>query len=340
MLTDLAFTEPRHGELVQRHLETGERSIPARRAPWAREGWLEGAREWIEAQLTARGRPVTGRIEQLRVWCLSCLLRIPTADGAVFFKATAESPLFADEGKVMGGLAELFPGHVPEPLATDAERRWMLLEDLGPELGWDAPVEVRERVHRLFAGIQVESAGHVEELLALGCLDRSPRRLATQIDELVGDDEALSGLDDSEITRLRALRPRLIGLCQELDAPVASALVHGDLHLSNVARIDDRYVFYDWTDACVSHPFFDLIDVFREQDDVVGARIRDAYLSAWLDFEPMDQLLAIWRDAELAALLHHAVSYRSLLASVEPGTGQELEWALPHFLRRLLALET
>jgi hypothetical protein len=339
-LAELPLAEPGHRSLVERHLEETGKPVPAERAPWAREGWLEEAREWIEMTLTAQGRPPTGRVEQLRVWCLSCLLRIPTTAGAVFFKATAESPLFADEGRVMGGLARLFPGHIPEPLAVDAERRWMLLEDLGPELGWDATVEVRELVHRLFAAIQVESSGHIDELLAMGCLDRCPRRLATQIGELVGDDEALSGLDDGEIARLRALEPRLVALCHELAAPVPSALVHGDLHLSNVARIDDRYVFYDWTDACVAHPFFDLIDVFREKDDDVGARIRDAYLSAWLDFEPMDRLLAIWRDAEVAALLHHAVSYRSLLASVEPGAGQELEWALPHFLRRLLALET
>ena len=89
----------------------------------------------------------------------------------------------------------------------------------------------------------------------------------------------------------------------------------------------------------MSHPFFDLVDVFREKDDAVAARVRDTYLSGWLEFEPMDRLLAVWRDAEVAALLHHAVSYRSLLASVEPGAGQELEWALPHFLRRLLTLE-
>ena len=122
-------------------------------------------------------------------------------------------------------------------------------------------------------------------------------------------------------------------------APVPGALVHGDLHLSNVARTGDGYLFYDWTDACVSHPFFDLIDVFREQDDAVGARVRDAYLAGWLEFEPMHRLLAIWREAEVAALLHHAVSYRSLLAGVEAGATQELEWALPHFLRRLLARE-
>ena len=340
----LPLVRPEHRELVEHRLgevEQGGRA-PARRAPWAAEGWLDEARGWIEASLEALGRPPTGRVEQLRVWCLSCLLRVPTADGAVFFKATAASPLFVEEGSVMRGLARLFPGSVPEPLAVDPARRWMLLDDLGPELGWDAPIETRELVHRLFAEVQVESSRHVDELLELGCVDRRPGRLVTQIGELVADDEALAGLDDSEIERLRALEPRLLELCRGLATRgVPCALVHGDLHLSNVSQIDGRYVFYDWTDACVSHPFFDLIDVFREKEESVKTRVRDAYLSRWLDFEPRDRLLELWAETEIVAALHHAVSYRHILAGVEPGAESELEWALPDFLRKALgAAET
>lgn len=341
-LAELPLAEPGHREIVDRHLrELEQRSVPAQRVPWAREGWFEEATEWIEESLATRGRQPTGRIEQLRAWCLSCLLRVPTADGAIFFKATVDSPLFVDEGAVMGELARLFPENVPMPLAVDTPRHWMLLDDLGPELGWNAPLDVREEVLRLFAGMQVESSRHVSELLALGCVDRRLGWLAPQIRDLLADDASLAGLEDSEVTTLRALGPKLDTMCVGLDeSGVPAALVHGDLHLSNVARMDGRYVLYDWTDAGVTHPFFDLIDVFREQDDAVRARLRDAYLSVWLDYEPMDRLLELWRDAEPLALLHHAVSYRHILANVEPGAGRELEWALPFFLRKVLAVET
>jgi aminoglycoside phosphotransferase (APT) family kinase protein len=240
----------------------------------------------------------------------------------------------------MRGLARLFPGSVPEPLAVDASRRWMLLDDLGPELGWDAPVELRELVHRQFARIQVESSTCVSELLTIGCIDRRPEWLAGQIEELLADDAVLAKLEDDESERLRALQPRLVSLCRGLTAQgVPDALVHGDLHLGNVARVDDRYVVYDWTDACVTHPFFDLIDVFREQDEAVKTRVRDAYLSEWLHFAPMNRLLEIWAQAELLASLHHAVSYRHIEMSVEPGAEQEFERALPAFLRRVLAVD-
>ncbi len=341
-LEELPLAEPEHREVVDRHLhELEQQSVPARRVPWARKGWFEEATKWIEKSLATRGRAPTGPVEQFRTWCLSCLLRVPTADGAVFFKATVESPLFVNEGWAMRGLARLFPQSVPRPLAVDKERRWMLLDDLGPELGWNSSLEVRELVHRLFALIQVSSSEHVPELLAIGCVDRRPERLVRQARELIADDDALVGLEESEVARLRALEPRLSALRRRLvSRGVPDALVHGDLHLSNVAQVNGRYLFYDWTDACVTHPFFDLIDVFREPDDAVRARLRDAYLSVWLDYEPMDRLLELWRDAEPLAMLHHAVSYRHIVANVEPGAGQELEWALPFFLRKVLAAET
>ncbi len=341
-IAELPLAEPGHREVIDRHLrELERRSVPAQRVPWARKGWLEEASGWIEESLAAQGRPATGRIEQLRVWCLSCLLRVPTGEGAVFFKGTVESPLFVEEGSVMRGLAQLFPDNVPAPLAVDAQRRWMLLDDFGSELGWDALLDVREDVHRLFARMQVESSRHVSELLELGCVDRRHEWLASQIKDLLADDVSLAGLEDGEVTTLRALGPVLEAKCLGLaETSVPYALVHGDLHLSNVARLDGEYVFFDWTDACVTHPFFDLIDVFRERDDAVSARIRDAYLSIWLDHQPMDRLLELWNNIEPLALLHHAVSYRHILANVEPGAGQELEWALPYFLRKLLAIET
>ena len=266
------------------------------------------------------------------------MLRVPTTDGAVFFKATAASPLFADEGLVMRGLAQLFPENVPSPLAVDSVHRWMLLADLGPELGWDAPLEVREDVLRVFAQMQIESARHEDELLELGCVDRRLDVLASEARALLADDASLSGLDSDEVAKARALESKVDSLCAALaEAGMPNTLLHGDLHLSNVARPDGRYVFFDWSDASVGHPLFDLIDVFREESEAIHDQLRDVYLSAWVGTEPMDRLLEIWDLAQPLAFLHHAVSYRHIAANVERGSDQELEWALPHFLRKALA---
>ena len=103
--------------------------------------------------------------------------------------------------------------------------------------------------------------------------------------------------------------------------------------------MNGHYVFFDWTDAGVTHPFFDLIDVVFERDASVRGRLRDAYLSMWLDFVPMNRLLELWAVAEPLLSLHHAVSYRHILANVEPDASHELRWALPYFLRKALAAE-
>ena len=107
--------------------------------PRAARGWFAEAERWLRATMERLGRPVTGTVRQARVWRLSCVLRAPTGDGDVWFKANTTSPLFVNEGVVMGALAGLFPGQVPAPLAVEPERGWMVLADFAEEVGWEAP---------------------------------------------------------------------------------------------------------------------------------------------------------------------------------------------------------
>jgi hypothetical protein len=125
--------------------------------PWAARGWFAEAERWLRSTMERLGRPLTGPVRQARVWRLSCLLRAPTGDGNVWFKANTTSPLFVNEGVVMGALAGLFPGRVPAPLAVEPERGWMVLVDFGEEVGWGAPMEVVEEVAQTYARMQVEA---------------------------------------------------------------------------------------------------------------------------------------------------------------------------------------
>ena len=340
-LSKLSLEHEEHRAILERVLEESATDrVPVERPPWARSGWLAEATAWIDESLATVGTPRTGRVEQIRAWSLSNLLRVPTASGSVFFKATAASPLFVDEGTVMRALAELFPDNVPAPLAVDAARRWMLIADLGAELGWDAPIEIRKDVLRVFADMQIESARHAEELIALGCVDRRLDVLAAEVKDLIADATALTELDAEEAEKLQTIGSTIGARCAALVASgLPNTVLHGDLHLSNVARVDGRYVFFDWTDASVGHPFFDLIDVFREEDEAVRDALRDVYLSAWVGVASPDRLLAAWNLAQPLAFLHHAVSYRHIAANVERGSDQELAWALPSFLRKAIAAE-
>ncbi len=326
------------GELRDLVLEPAR--VPAKRAPWAQQGWLAEATEWIESSLRDIDRRPTGPVEQVRTWPLSAVLRVPTESGLVYFKATSTTPLFVDEGRVLQGLAQLFRREVPRPLAVDSPRRWMLLDDVGSSIGWDAPVEERESVLRVFGFMQVASSGDLDALIAMGCVDRRTAWLARETSSLIADDEVLAGLHENEIARLRSLEALLVALCHRLaEGPVPDALVHGDLHLDNVARVGGSYVFFDWSDACVAHPFLDLIDIHREEDPDVRERLRDAYLSVWADYASSKELLALWEASAPLASLNQAISYRHIYASIESGSAQNLEWALPHWLRLVLATD-
>src|SRR5436190_1162667 len=157
---------------------------------WTQPEWLAEATAWIRERVD----PI-GELDQFHVRSWSTVLRVPTADGDLFFKAVAPAHRF--EAGLTARLAELQPGRVTEVLAVDAERGWFLMRDAG--------------------------------------------------------------------TRLRELVDLLDG---------------------QVFWRDGRYLFFDWGDSCVSHPFHSLTVTLRaiawKLDLPPGGRelerLRDAYL--------------------------------------------------------------
>ena len=347
---ELTGADPAAARVVE-ELEDGSAGLPGR--PWAARGWFAGAERWLEDAMAAIGRPLTGPVEQVRVWELSCVLRAPTAAGDVWFKANAASPLLVNEAVVLGELAGLFTAHVPAPLAVDPERGWMVLDDFGEEVAWAVPLEVVEEVARAFARMQVQATGHVDRLLAAGCLDRGLDRLAAQAlawlpaveatAELACIDQA-TWLTEDETAAVRAALPQVLACCAELGGhAVPPSIVHGDLHLANVARGPVGWLFFDWTDACVAHPFLDLATIRRgtafadeEGDDELRELLRVVYRSEWASFEPPERLDRALRLAAPLGALHQAVSYRSIVAQLEPPIDAHMAQSTAWWLRRML----
>ena len=58
-----------------------------------------------------------------------------------------------------------------------------------------------------------------------------------------------------EVDRLRSLAPLLHEHNRALEWVT---LVHGDVHGANIGWKEDRLRFFDWSESCVGHPFFDL----------------------------------------------------------------------------------
>ena len=305
-LDDLELEQPEHRGPLAIHLAEAEAgALPKLRPPWSRPGWHAEATEWIKGQLSALGREPAGEVRQLKLWGISCVLQVPTDRGTLYFKSACRSPLFSDEPSVTRALAELFPSGAPLPLAVESNRQWMLLEDFGDDLlVRSSDIEAWEGAVKSFARMQVDAAPHVERLLSLGSVDRRPAAMSAQIDALVGEPRVLSELSTDEAVRMGELAPKLKAMCARLaEFAVPQTLVHGDLNSGNVALGDRGCVFFDWTDACVAHPFLDLITLLisdsgpgEQLPHVPDARERliEAYLREWTAYEPMDRLQRAW----------------------------------------------
>lgn len=347
----LSFIYPEQKSIIEKYLiDLESDTIPKLRPPWAQSGWFSEASAWVEEQLEKLEYQQITPVEYLRSWSISCVLKVETTAGTIYLKAASTFlPLFCDEPIVTAELASLFPNHMPTVISINRQRHWMLLEDFGKPIGGNVSLQVQQDIYRLFAQIQIQSVEQRDRLLSIGCLDRRLDILQSQIAPLINDENSLSELSAAEIEQLHKLAPKLKNLCSQLASyKIPETLVHGDLHLNNVALHKNNYLFFDWTDSCISHPFFDLFELFLEsnQKSLFGRlkglwkrksqeRLRDRYLSQWTEYEPKERLLEAWNIAKPLCALHHAVTYQNMIPSLEARAKQEVN-ALPYLLREII----
>jgi hypothetical protein len=205
----------------------------------------------------------------------------------VWFKANADT--LRHEAAVVQRIASRRPDVVPPLLAADTAAGWMLMADAGESL---RTVSAREhsldRWHDVlprYAGVQLDLAADVDDLLAMGLPDMRLSVLPKAYERLM--DEC------SAERRFRDAAPMVADMCAELAGFGLPELVqHDDLHDAQVFVRDGRHLVLDWGDACVSHPFFTLSVTLEGLlawglDDVANSvdttPFRDAYLAPFAE---------------------------------------------------------
>jgi hypothetical protein len=212
---------------------------------------------------------------------------VPVADGAVWFKACAETQAF--EPQLSAALFARWPDRVAEVLAHDDHRAWLLLADSGTPIGaYGNPPEAWLAALPLYAELQRGETVHTCAQLDGGVPDLRVVTLPSRYEELVQSE--LGCLDDDERARLVRFAPRFVQLCEELEALGRPATIqHDDLHHGNVYDQGGRLRVLDWGDSSIAHPFMSLVVTFRfleeasrlPPDDPWFLRLRDAYLEPW-----------------------------------------------------------
>jgi len=211
--------------------------------------------------------------------------RVPGDGSGFWFKACAPAQAF--EPRLTAALASRRPESLPELLAHDDTRGWLLLGDAGEPLGLDGRVEAWLSILPHYAELQrgevTRALGHLEG----GVPDRRVGTLPALYEAMLARDLPLGGGD---LRRLRAFAPRFAELCDELTAgAVPETIQHDDLHGANVYPHGGTPRILDWGDACVSHPFVTMFVTFLHIEETSGqrrdnawfARLRDAYLEPW-----------------------------------------------------------
>jgi hypothetical protein len=316
--------------------------------------WFDKVHSWIRDTLSHHNISLNGEIETIHQRPWSCILRVPSNSGSLYFKATVG--IAAYEIGLTDYLSKLVPNHSPRLLAVNQERGWMIMQDGGQRLR-ESLIESPDWNHwetllPQFAKVQQEVAKVPAELLALGIPNRSLTELPRLYQELLAETDWFQldlpeGLSSAEYQRLQDLVPVVQEKSQQLASfAIPESLQHGDLHDANIFHEGNRYAFYDWGDSSFSHPFFSLRTAYVSAEIRFGLdeyspelqRLRDAYLAAWYEYETPENLIAAFGLAEELWAISSALIWRQSILSSTPEEREDYAHVIPSLSKEFLSL--
>lgn len=321
---------------------------------WLDPNWQKQAHDWIRAVTNRKSIQLKGEIEQPHIYHWSTVMRVKSNEGILFFKATAPETKY--EIPLTQKLTEWYSEDMPELIAVDTARGWMLMRDGGEQLRafirptknikpWD-PVITR------YAELQIGLAGHVDEILALGIPDHRLASLPPLYSQLLMDEKSLmigqeKGLTAYEFQKLQNLKSRFEQICTELAAfGIPESINHGDFHDGNVLIKNGRITFFDWGDADITHPFVSLrtffvsIEIALELEDYSFTpemvALLDRYLEPFQKYASKDDLLEAYTLSKPVASIVKALAWYQGITRMNESMREEFAWIVPELLKEFL----
>jgi hypothetical protein len=320
-------------------LDAQKSQNPDARPGWESAGWFKEATDWIDLELGSRNIYKMGPVSQERAGVLTKVLSIPCNTGTVYFKASqGDSP---SEVAISEELAKMWPANVTELLVSDAKRNWMLMPDY-KSLGYGPVPELKQaEAAQTFAQLLIESKDSMPLWQQLKCPDFGMGQVqafsenfsARATPFLAGE----ARLEESELETLVNYVQQWGSMCPQLsDFAIPQTLVNLDFRLANVVSNSDGYLFYDWQESVISHPFFSLLNMFDEitppdsndenfsllesQHALAKEAIRDAYLEAFEEFESKERLLEAFSIASAIQPVVQLKRWVERLERLEPNS--------------------
>lgn len=308
----------------------GSRPPDDLRADWFRPGWHEQVEAWVDHVLDSLGIERRGGYEAIKIWSLSAVLRFPVRrdgrDTDVWFKATCRG--FHGEPALTGAISGLAPKVTPTALAVDADRAWMLLEPI-PGADDDADSGRAPDIARVLARLQLDTLDDRDALLAAGAPHRGLEATLEWLHRVVHESVEQPLMTPAQRAAAVEIEPWLAEKVRDAwSHGLPDTLSHGDLHLGNVAWVDHRPVLFDWTDACLTHPFLDARHLADNAAETGGEEARqavwEAYAEPWRAAYPHVDHDRAWADAYVAEAVFQMISYEQIYRAQPEGSRWEL----------------
>ena len=321
---------------------------------WQDTAWKEQVREWIQVQTQNQGILITGEIEQPHMYAWSTVLHMPTDQGKLFFKATAHETLY--EAALTQALAAWFPESMPEFVAVDARRGWMLMRDGGDQLRASIrptkDISPWKPVIKRYAEVQIGLAEHVTEMLSLRTPDRRLSILPDLFSQLLAEEPSFlidqeKGLTSAEWQEVKDKATRFEEICQQLTAyGIPDSLNHGDFHDGNILVKNGRITFFDWGDGDITHPFVSLRNLFVSIEIALDladysftpemAELLDLYLEPFQKFTSRENLHTAYQVSRPVATVVKALAWHTTISRMGADLRKEYAWILPELMKEFL----
>jgi hypothetical protein len=323
-------------------------------AAWNQPEWHAAAHDWIRSQLAPQQIIVHGTIEQIHLQPWSTVLRVPTTAGNVFFKATVA--ILAHEAGFTEFLASLNLDCLPRLLAVDTVRSWMIMRDGGNRLREtliaQPDMQRWEELLPRYADVQIELSKHLPQIEKLNIPNCNLARLPQLYQSILEQQDWFridmeNGVTAAEYQKLNDLLPVITAKCEQLASyNIPESIHHGDLHDGNIFYDDEQYIFFDWSDSTITHPFFSLRTAYvsaeicfnLEENAPILNRLRDAYLVPWRQFETQEWLLEAFGLAQELWAISSSINWHHTISNLDKSLQPDYAHILPSLAQELLSL--
>ncbi len=303
---------------------------------WWSAAWVGEVTDWLDEVLPADGLCRVAEPVPTKLWSLSAVLRVPVAgaDGerSLWFKATCE--WFRAEPSLTAVVAGLAPDLTPDVVAVDTGRAWMLLEELT-----DADAEPAHLAVAAAAGMaRLQLAAERSDLLDAGVEERSLSGLVGELHRALHDSVLRDRFSPQQWAEWAEVESWVVEQIEALDAiGLPTALNHGDLHLGNIAG-DTSPVVFDWTDACLTHPYLDARHLAAERPDAEHAtRVWAAWSEPWRAAYPELDHEWAWALTPAVETAFQVATYERIFRAQDPDSRSDLAAVVPYLYERLRA---